>query len=224
MNTHLKEMNLAAAGLAHETRNPLNLIRGFAQMISMETKGSSKLQEHASAIIEEADRVTVQLNEFINYSKPREAQLGPVEVSRLVADVARTLLPDLDEKHIELRQPDSTLRVEADEQLFRQALFNVLLNAVQAVAPGGHIEVRIAAAGPREAVLEIADDGPGVPPSDRASIFKPYVTMRPDGVGLGLAIVAQIAAVHHWEVSCDANEPRGAVFRFRHLKIAASTA
>jgi signal transduction histidine kinase len=224
MNTHLKEMNLAAAGLAHETRNPLNLIRGFAQMISMQVKDSPKLQEHASAIIEEADRVTVQLNEFINYSKPREAQLGPVEVSRLVADVARTLRPDLEEKHIELRQPDSTLRVEADEQLFRQALFNVLLNAVQAVDAGGHIEVRLTAASSREAMLEIADDGPGVPASDRASIFKPYVTMRPDGVGLGLAIVAQIAAVHHWEVACDANEPRGAVFRFRHLKVAASTA
>jgi signal transduction histidine kinase len=224
MNTHLKEMNLAAAGLAHETRNPLNLIRGLAQMIAMQAKETPRLKEHASAIIEEADRVTVQLNEFINYSKPREAQLGPVEVSRLVADVARTLLPDLEEKHIELRQPDSALRVEADEQLLRQALFNVLLNAVQAVAAGGHIEVRLTPAGSREAVLEIADDGPGVPASDRTSIFKPYVTMRPDGVGLGLAIVAQIAAVHHWEVSCEANEPRGALFRFRHLKIAASPA
>lgn len=224
MNMHLKEMNLAAAGLAHETRNPLNLIRGLAQMIAMQAKEAPKLKEHASTIVEEADRVTVQLNEFINYSKPREAQFAPVQVARLVADVARTLLPDIEEKRIELHQPDSTLSIEADEQLMRQAIFNVLLNATQAVAAGGRIDVRLTAVGSREAVLEIADDGPGVPVADRASIFKPYVTMRPKGVGLGLAIVAQIAAAHHWEVACAANEPRGAVFRFGHLKIAAATA
>jgi signal transduction histidine kinase len=222
MNTHLKEMNLAAAGLAHETRNPLNLIRGLGQMIAMEAESAPKLREHAATIVEEADRVTAQLNEFINYSKPREAQIGAVAVQRLVADVARTLLPDIEEKQIQLRQPESELKIEADEQLLRQALFNVLLNAVQAVAPGGTIEVRLAAVGPREAILEIADDGPGVPAENRASIFKPYVTMREKGVGLGLAIVQQITAAHHWEVACLANEPRGALFRFTHLKIAAT--
>ena len=224
MNTHLKEMNFAAAGLAHETRNPLNLIRGLAQMITMQAQSSPKLKEHASTIIEEADRVTVQLNEFINYSKPREAHLGPVEVRRLVADVARTLVPDVEEKQITLRLPESPLVIEADEQLLRQALFNVLLNAVQAVAPGGQIAIRFAPTGPRDAVLEISDDGPGVPAAERAAIFKPYVTMRPKGVGLGLAIVHQIAAAHHWEIVCAANEPRGALFRFSRLKLAAPSA
>jgi signal transduction histidine kinase len=220
MNAHLKEMNLAAAGLAHETRNPLNLIRGLAQLIAADRDDSAKRREHATAIMEETDRVTVQLNEFINYSKPRDAQVGAVQVSRMVADVARTLVPDLEEKHLELRQPDSQLWIEADEQLLRQALFNVLLNATQAVGPHGRIEVRLTAVGPREARLEIADDGPGVPADQRAAIFRPYVTMRPKGVGLGLAIVAQIAAAHHWDIACLPNEPRGAVFRFTHLKIA----
>lgn len=182
------------------------------------------MKEHASTIIEEADRVTVQLNEFINYSKPREAHLGPVEVRRLVADVARTLVPDIEEKQITLRQPESPLVIEADEQLLRQALFNVLLNATQAVAPGGQIEIRLTSSGPREAILEICDDGPGVPVAERAAIFKPYVTMRPKGVGLGLAIVHQIASAHHWEVACAANEPRGALFRFSRLKPAAPSA
>ena len=218
MNTHLKEMNLAAAGLAHETRNPLNIIRGMAQMIAMEAKETPKLKEHASIIVEEADRVTVQLNEFINYSKPREVQMAAVELKALVADVARTLMPDIEEKHIQLVQPETSLVVEADAQLLRQALFNVLLNATQAVEPGGKIEVRFASVGPRAAVLEIADDGPGVAEADRASIFKPYFTMRPKGVGLGLAIVAQIVAVHHWEVRCEANASRGAVFRFTGLR------
>ncbi len=71
-----------------------------------------------------------------------------------------------------------------------------------------------------EAALEIADNGPGVPAADRAAIFKPYVTMRPQGVGLGLAIVQQIVLAHGWTVACDANTPQGAIFRISHLKVA----
>jgi len=221
MNAHLKELNLAAAGLAHETRNPLNMIRGLAQMVAMQAQNPPKLKEHASAIVEEADRVTAQLNEFIDYSKPREAHFAPVEVKRLVADVARTLQPDIEEKQIQLTQPETTCVVLADEPLLRQALFNVLLNALQAVGQNGQIKVRVARVGAREAVLEISDDGPGVPAAERQNIFKPYVTMRPKGVGLGLAIVQQIAAAHRWEVECLANEPRGALFRFSRLSFAA---
>jgi signal transduction histidine kinase len=220
MNAYLKEMNLAAAGLAHETRNPLNLIRGLAQMIAMQTQDLPKLREHASTIIEEADRVTVQLNEFINYSKPREVHLAPVDVARVCADVARTLVPDTEERQIRLRLPDSQLLIKADEQLLRQALFNLLLNAVQAVATGGRIEIALMAGDSREATLEVRDDGPGVPAGQREAIFKPYVTMQPKGVGLGLAIVQQIVSAHGWEIICVENRPRGAVFRISHLKLA----
>jgi len=221
MNSHLSQMNFAAAGLAHETRNPLNLIRGLAQMITLHANDAPKLREHASTIIEEADRVTVQLNEFINYSKPREAHFAPVEVSRLVADVGRTLLPDIEDKRVIFQPPTAPLTVQADEQLLRQALFNLLLNALQAVEPEGRVEVRWVATGADEAALEVCDDGPGVPAAERASIFKPYVTMRPKGVGLGLAIVQQIVSAHRWEIACLAQEPRGAVFRISHLKTVA---
>ena len=218
MNSHLAQMNLAAAGLAHETRNPLNLIRGLAQMVAMQAQDAPKLKEHASAIIEEADRVTVQLNQFIDYSKPRQAHFAPVEISRLVADVARTLVPDIEDKQVRLEPATAPLSVEADEQLFRQALFNLLLNAVQAVEPGGCIQVRWQATANGEATLEVVDDGPGVAEADRTEIFKPYVTKRPKGVGLGLAIVHQIVAAHRWEIECLPNTPRGAIFRLSHLR------
>lgn len=220
MNAHLSEMNFAAAGLAHETRNPLNLIRGHAQMIAMEAASAPKLKESASRIVEEADRVTVQLNEFINYSKPREAHPAPVELAWLVNDVARTLQQDLEEKQVTLSVAEGALSVMADEPLLRQALFNLLLNAVQAVAAGGHIWVRWAVTPAREAAVEIADDGPGVPESERTAIFKPYVTMRPKGAGLGLAIVQQIVSAHGWSIGCEANAPRGALFRISHVKLA----
>jgi len=186
--------------------------------VAMQAQDAPKLKEHASAIIEEADRVTVQLNQFIDYSKPRQAHFAPVEISRLVADVARTLVPDIEDKQVRLEPATAPLSVEADEQLFRQALFNLLLNAVQAVEPGGCIQVRWQATANGEATLEVVDDGPGVAEADRTEIFKPYVTKRPKGVGLGLAIVHQIVAAHRWEIECLPNTPRGAIFRLSHLR------
>ena len=113
------------------------------------------------------------------------------------------------------------LAIEADEQLLRQVLFNLLINAIQAAGENGKIQMAVQRASATEAVLEVRDDGPGVPPENRSEIFKPYFTTQQKGTGLGLAVVQQIVLAHGWEIACLANEPRGAVFRLSHLKIAA---
>ncbi len=220
LNLHLKEMNLAAAGLAHETRNPLNIIRGLAQMISKEPGLAPELQRRSRDILDETDRVTAQLNEFINYSRPREVRRTPLALDAAIAEVTRALSYDLEEKSLHLDAPASGLTIEADEQLFRQTLFNLLLNATQAVDSNGHITIIATRSGPEEATLEIRDDGPGVPESQRQEIFKPYVTRNQKGTGLGLAVVQQIVSAHGWEIACLPNEPRGAIFRIRHLRLA----
>ena len=220
MNTHLKEMNLAAAGLAHETRNPLNIIRGLAQMISKQPDTAAEIQRKSRDIIEEADKVAAQLNEFINYSRPREVRRTKLSLSSVVNEVVRTLNYDLEEKKISLQVKGEQLSIEADEQLLRQALFNLLLNAIQAVEGGGEIQVVAQKRNAAEAVVEVRDNGPGVPLERRTEIFKPYFTTQDKGTGLGLAVVQQIVLAHGWEVECLANEPRGATFRISHLKLA----
>jgi len=217
MNTHLKEMNIAAAGLAHETRNPLNIIRGLAQMISKQTEAAAEVRQRSRDIIDETDRVTAQLNEFINYSRPREVRRAPVALSSVVSEVVRALNYDLEEKRIRLEVVDEQLTIEADEQLLRQALFNLLINAVQAVEPGAEIQLTAGKTGPGMAALEVRDNGPGVAPEHRNDIFKPYFTTHQKGTGLGLAVVQQIVLAHGWEIECLSNQPRGAVFRISHL-------
>jgi len=218
MNGHLKQMNLAAAGLAHETRNPLNIIRGLAQMISQQTAAAPEVREKSRAIVEETDRVTAQLNEFINYSRPREVRRSPVPLGRVVSEVARALTYDAEEKKVQVKLPADDVTIEADEQLLRQALFNLLINAIQAVDAGGQIEVVVIKNAGAEAILEVRDDGPGVAPDQRAEIFKPYVTTHQKGTGLGLAVVQQIVAAHGWEIVCLGNQPKGAVFRISRLR------
>jgi signal transduction histidine kinase len=220
LTTHLREMNLAAAGLAHETRNPLNIIRGLAQMISKQPGTTPEVQTKSREIIEEADKVAAQLNEFINYSRPREVRRSVLALGSVVSEVVQTLNYDLDEKKIQLQVKGEQLSIEADEQMLRQALFNLLLNAVQAVDGNGEIQVLAEKRNPSEASLEVRDNGPGVPPDRRTEIFKPYFTTQKGGTGLGLAVVQQIVLAHGWEVECLSNEPRGAIFRITHLKLA----
>jgi signal transduction histidine kinase len=217
LNSHLKEMNLAAAGLAHETRNPLNIIRGLAQMISRRDDASPEVRVRSREIIDETDRITAQLNEFINYSRPREVRRASVNVNALAADVVRALNYDLEEKKVQIRVLAEPLTIQADEQLLRQALFNLVINAIQAVPASGEIWIR-AGRTASSAFIEVADNGPGVAPEHRAELFKPYFTTHEEGTGLGLAVVQQIVLAHGWEIACLPNQPSGAIFRITHIR------
>jgi len=218
LNTRLKEMNLAAAGLAHETRNPLNIIRGLAQIISRQTEASTEVREKSASIINEADRVTAQLNEFINYSRPRQVRRTPVKLGAVAEEVRRALGSDLEDKAMRLEFAPDLPTIEADEQLLRQTLFNLVLNAIQACELNGVITIASERSEANEVQLDVRDNGPGVPPELRTEIFKPYVTNHPEGTGLGLAVVQQIATSHGWEIRCLANEPRGAIFRITRIR------
>jgi signal transduction histidine kinase len=221
LNSHLREMNLAAAGLAHETRNPLNIIRGMAQMISKQNEAPAEIREKVRAIVDETDKVTAQLNEFINYSRPREVRRARLALDSVVNEVVRALAYDIEEKKIKLETKGEPMTIEADEQLLRQALFNLVFNAIQAVGENGRIQIMTQKVSASEAALKVGDDGPGVPPERRQEIFKPYFTTNQKGTGLGLAVVQQIVLTHGWEIECLANEPKGALFCITHLKVIA---
>lgn len=224
MNSHLREMNVAAAGLAHETRNPLNLIRGVAQIISKDPQSSELIREKSLEIMDEVDYVTVRLNEFINYSRPREVRRSPVEIAGAVNDVVRSLNSDLEDKKITLELRLEPFTASADQQMLRQILFNLLLNAIQAADPGGRIEIVSKKREANEGFVEIRDNGPGISPDHRLDIFRPYFTTRKDGTGLGLAVVKQIVSLHGWEVEYAPNDHRGSVFRVSRIEVLAPQA
>jgi signal transduction histidine kinase len=218
MNTHLQEMNLAAAGLAHETRNPLNIVRGLAQMIAQRPDIATDIRERSRDITDEVDRVTSRLNEFINYSRPPEPRPAATRLKTVVDDVARTLESDFADKslHFEFSGPD--IAVMADESLLRQVLFNLLMNAIQAVPAGGRVRIVVATPPGSEAELIVEDDGPGVAEEIREEIFRPYFTTNAQGSGLGLAVVNQIVLAHRWEIGYVRSQMGGAGFRISGMK------
>jgi len=218
-NLHLQQMNLAAAGLAHETRNPLNIVRGLAQLISKGEGVPPDVREKSIQIIDETDRVTAQLNEFINFSRPREVHYMNVKFFAVATEVSRALGYDLEEKKIQIEVQGEQIVILADEAMLRQALFNLVLNAIQSVETGGKIQIIGRKQGGNEVTIEVCDNGHGVAPEHVCEIFKPYFTTRQKGTGLGLAVVQQIVAAHHWEIHYVPNNPTGAVFRISQIQI-----
>jgi len=215
----LQELNVTAAGLVHETKNPLNLIRGWAQMIGHAELLPAALRDTALKITEEADRVTGRLNQFLDYARPVQPRPKPLPLSELVKGVFGILAFDQEEKSVSFDWKGPSLTVLADEDMLRQVLFNLILNAVQAVPDGGRVEVRAMKESAGTAAVEIHDNGPGVPEQVREEIFRPYFTTSENGTGLGLAVVRRIAHAHGWRVAC-VPDPSGGVFRVSGITLA----
>ena len=210
---HLRDLSQAATGLAHETRNPLGLIRGWTQrwMQSM----PDGLQRHqAKAVIEECDRVTVRINQFLAFARPCKPRLAPVRPAEVIAELAALVKPDLDAKRLELvaDSSDSNRTLQADREMLRQALFNLIQNAVHFSPEGKTIDVIFNVGQDGSTRIEVDDRGPGVPSEAVDLLFTPYHTTRADGTGLGLAIVRRIAAAHGWQSGYASRPGGGAVF------------
>lgn len=216
--THLRDLNISAAGLVHETKNPLNLIRGMAQMISRKPDTPEDIQKTATKITEETDRVTGRLNQFLDYARPIQPKSHAVDMNRLIYSVLDVLAFDYEEKNVTTEVVGPQAVVWADEGMLRQTLFNLLLNAVQAVLTGGHVVVRIITEPGKTISLEVCDDGPGIKDEDCEEVFRPYYTTSEKGTGLGLAVVRQIAQAHHWTITCEPGNI-GAVFRIRGIRL-----
>lgn len=211
--SHLHELSQAAAGLAHETRNPLGLIRGWTQRLAELDGDTESRRQDFQAIIEECDRLTARINQFLAFAKPQSPNLTRVSLGELVDELNALLQPDLDSKQVRLeRKVSSACRaIRADRELLRQALFNLLQNAIQFSPDCGKVVVSCRADRQRWCV-EIADRGPGVSAATAKRLFMPYLTTRPEGTGLGLAIVKKIAGLHGWKARYHAQDGGGAVF------------
>lgn len=215
----LEELNLTAAGLVHETKNPLNLIRGLAQMLGRGADLPEALRGTAVKITEEADRITGRLNQFLDYARPPQPHPKLVQLTAMVENIFEVLASDREEKSVIFKVNGPSLDVIADESLLRQVLFNLIHNAIQAVPNGGTVEVRIGQDKAMTARLDVCDNGPGVAPEIREDIFRPYFTASEKGTGLGLAIVRQLASAHGWDVTCVPCDT-GAVFRIQGIELA----
>ena len=194
-----------AAGVAHEIRNPLSSIRGFAQFLSQSFKNSPKEQEFAQTMVAEVDRINRVVTDLLTFAGPTKAEPVPTDITEIVEHCVRLVQADSESRNITIRLNIFDLsKVPLDSNQITQALLNLLLNAMQSVEPGGTIEIG-AALKPSDARLEIwvEDNGVGIEHEKLEKIFDPFYTTRTKGTGLGLPIVHKIVESHQGEIRIE---------------------
>jgi len=210
---HWRDLSQAAAGLAHETRNPLGLIRGWTQRLAESDAEDPQREHHVRVVIEECDRVTARINQFLAFAGPHKPAPEPVDVTSLLDELATILQPDLEAKNVELRREISCrCTMQADRELLRQALFNLVQNAIHFSPEGSAVGIEVDCRQNDGCRLAVSDRGPGVSGDAVDSLFSPYFSTRRDGTGLGLAIVKRIASLHDWQVGYTPRPGGGSIF------------
>lgn len=206
-----------AASIAHEIRNPLAAVINAVRLLD---EGGLPPADHAEAVAilnAESRRLQRILDDFLRFSRMRESQPVPGDISALIREVSQLLARDPavpEGVRIETRGADGSCRAVFDPDQLRQVLWNLMLNAVQAMPDGGRLEIGVEGIGD-EVLVTIADTGAGIPAEIMDKISRPFFTRRKEGSGLGLAVVQRILVQHGSKLWIDSRPGQGTRVRFR---------
>jgi signal transduction histidine kinase len=217
----LAALGQLSAGLAHEIRNPLGVIKGSAEILTQKLGGADPLaKELAGYIYTEVNRVSALVSRFLDFARPSQLDLSAADLTSVVERCLKTVSSQGACARTKINRDFSAelSLVMLDQDLCDQVFTNLLMNACEAMGEqGGDLWVRIHAADEKDGeagvVVEIEDSGPGVPPELKEQIFNPFVTTKKSGVGLGLAIVSKIVDAHGGHVKLISEARHGACFR-----------
>lgn len=201
------------AGVAHEVRNPLTAISGFVQILKELENHPDKL-EYISIILKEVDSIDRIIRQLLDFSRPQTGTFRPISVNRLIEEA----LVLVKTKGVEARVtftwvPDETLPlIEANSELLRQVLLNIMINAVQSIPARGNLFISTCYMEEQRVMVVIRDDGTGIPAALQKKIFDPFFTTKASGTGLGLAISQRIIAGHGGDIFLESQEHHGTTF------------
>ena len=208
-----KKIGRLAAGLAHEIRNPLSAIRGFAQYFTNKFQGRDPEEKYAQTMVREADRLDRVVTDLLFLANPRAPQKRDLELAGLIQDLQRLLSLDLTHKKTEFTYDLQVPRLFADPDMLKQILLNLLMNSL-AVLPeqGGAVHIHSFKEGTNPC-LAVKDNGPGMTSDQKAHALEMFFTTREQGTGLGLAIVHKIMRDHHGRVAIISEPGQGTEIR-----------
>jgi signal transduction histidine kinase len=200
-----------AATVAHEIRNPLGGIRGFAAFLAQDLEKDEPKKRLVEKILEGANRLDGIVSELLEYARPIELQLKPVNVARILESALSMLAYDAQRITIE-PQLDADFKALADADKMVRVFLNLLINAVQSISGPGHIAVLIEG-DERHVAVVVQDTGCGMDAGTMERIFSPFFTTKERGAGLGLSISAQIVEGHSSTIQVESAPGEGATMR-----------
>jgi two-component system, NtrC family, sensor histidine kinase HydH len=210
-NRRLASVGRLAAGVAHEIRNPLSSIKGFATYFKDKYRESDKDQEIAAILIQEVDRLNRVVGQLLEFSRPMTLHLQPVVLKPFLEDVCRQMGRQSEAAgvRVSLDIVDDRLIGLMDADKMRQVMLNLLLNALDAMTAGGGLTVRARSGRDGGVSIEVIDGGVGIGPNDQPFIFEPYFSTKNSGTGLGLAIVHNIVTAHQGDILVESRVGQG---------------
>ncbi len=212
----LAHIGKLTTSLAHEIRNPLSSVKMNSQIILRNVQFDGNDKRRIEIIVHEISRLERILDEMLDFARPVKLNLDPVAVNNVMDSCLEIMDAKIREKGIIVKKRYSRNLPEIllDQEKIEQALFNVLLNAVEALSEGGRIEVATAHPGIGDAVcVEVIDDGPGISQEDLPYIFDPFFSNKKKGTGLGLSNVKKIIEAHGGRATVAFRKPRGTSVR-----------
>jgi two-component system, NtrC family, sensor histidine kinase HydH len=207
----LASLGSLAAGVAHEIRNPLSSIKGFATYFKERYRNSPEDGKTADIMIQEVDRLNRVIGQLLDYARPMTMNRQEAPVQMVVRHALRLMEGEAREKGvaIETDLPEGMAPVSIDSDRMKQVFINLYLNALSAMEKGGTLTVLSAEQPDRRVRVDVRDTGAGIDPQDMGRIFDPYFTTKPSGAGLGLAIVQKIVEAHGGEIRVASTPGQG---------------
>lgn len=207
---HLNAIGSLAAGVAHEIRNPLSSIKGFAVYFKGRLAGHPEDEETADMMIAETDRLNRVISQLIEFARPLALKLEPTNLADLAAQTIRLIAADIKSKNIsvDVQKADYPPMIPADPDKIKQVLLNIYLNALAAMPEGGKLSIGFET-GKNTLALTVSDTGEGIAQENLPRIYDPYFTSKPAGTGLGLAVVQKIMEAHGGTVRIESREKCG---------------
>lgn len=197
------------ASVSHEIKNPLGIIRSTADLLEKKVRQFDPDNRLASVIREESDRLNRVVTEFLDFARPANLRLQPVEVDEVLKKNLNFLEPEISRQgvFVETVFPGSPVVIQGDRDLLYRGFLNILINALQAMPEGGTLSLSLGDHG-REVEVKVRDNGPGLSEESRAKAFDPFFTTKEKGTGLGLAIVKNTIEAHNGSIQLE-NHPGG---------------
>jgi len=211
----LAALGRMAAGVAHEIRNPLGIIRGSAELLYKRVPPESTEQELSQFIVEEVNRLSRVVTDFLTFSRPPEPVIAEIDVSTLFQNAIGYTENQDEWTHypIEIDLQPNLPDIAADEKLCRQVFLNLIINARDSMPQGGTITLRAYRISERHVAMEVIDKGMGIQSEQMDRIFDPFYTSKEGGTGLGLSLVHQIITNQGGKIEVDSQPGEGSVFR-----------